>query len=583
MFRKFRLFIGFWGCVLNLTCVRPSEASTLTGSFSPIAQGSNVNLTEVGTLDWVHWGFLNMYSANRKSTVPQQISNFTLLYNSNAFFTEAYQYTDNYNGYSWFDGGPVTGATNTTAGLYVVAPLNPIDVNGFEITVPADTAQKTLQLFVGTYSARGKFIAYLSDSTTGYTNTSLSNNGNGPGGVYSINFAANSSNQTLTVKWTQFQKNLGASDANVTLQAAALSAPGVNNPPYGKLITPSDGAVFTAPANITLSASAIDPDGAISKVDFYHDGPKIGQAATVSGQYTYFWNNVPAGRYIITAKATDNGGAVSTSSPITVHVSTNGGSLYGSVGFPSASVDLTSEGNLDWGHWGLNNATSFDHKAGVVQQIGSLTKVGTNALQRLADDYSTHGWSDGTPTLSTNSSTGVFLYGPTNGFQLSVTADTSPRTLKVYVGGFASVGSLQAYLSDFSAPAFSDTSVSNMSGNSYAVYTINYAAASSGQTLNVCFSSLAQFDQHYGNVTFQSASLAGAAPVVMQHPSCDGNSFSFSFSTDLNRSYIVQYATSLLPPLNWQSETNFIGDGTTVTISIPVSLSGTRFYRVQAQ
>jgi Bacterial Ig domain len=584
VFQKIRTYIGFWVCVLSFICVQPIKASTLTGSFSPIAQGSNVNLTAVGTLDWVHWGLLNMYSVNRKSTVPQQISNFTLIYDTNSISTDAYQYTDNYNGYSWFDGAPSAGVTNTTTGLYVVGSFNVTEVVGFQITVPADTTQKTLQVFVGAYSARGKLAAYLSDSTTGYTNTSLSNNGNGPGGVYTINFASGSSNQTLTVKWTLSQKNLGATDANVTLQAATLSAAGVDNPPFAKITVPSGGASFTAPATITLNSTASDADGTISKVEYYHEGTKIGQATGSAGQYSYSWNNVPAGRYVITAKATDNGGAVSTSSPITVFVNTNGGTLSGSVALPPASVDLTSEGNLDWAHWGLISANSFDHKAGVAQQIGNLTKVGTNALQRLADNYSSFGWNDGTPTPSTNSNSGVFLYGPTNGFQFTVPADTNPRTLKVYVGGYASAGSLQAYLSDFSAPAFADTSVSNMSGNSYAVYTLNYSAASSGQTLNVLYSSLAQFDQTYGNVTLEAASLAGVAPVVvmLQHPSSDGSLFSFSFSTDVNRSYTVQYAASLTSPVSWQTQTNVIGDGTTMTVTIPLSSTGARFYRVQS-
>jgi hypothetical protein len=32
------------------------EAGTLTGNFTPVASGSNLNLTVLGKLDWVQWG-----------------------------------------------------------------------------------------------------------------------------------------------------------------------------------------------------------------------------------------------------------------------------------------------------------------------------------------------------------------------------------------------------------------------------------------------------------------------------------------------------------------------------------------------
>jgi len=54
-------------------------AGTLTGSFSPIANGSNVNLTALGNLDWVQWGLGGDYAVNRKAGIAPLISNFTLI------------------------------------------------------------------------------------------------------------------------------------------------------------------------------------------------------------------------------------------------------------------------------------------------------------------------------------------------------------------------------------------------------------------------------------------------------------------------------------------------------------------------
>ncbi|MEM7099870.1 MAG: hypothetical protein AAF541_16505, partial [Pseudomonadota bacterium] len=39
-------------------------------------------------------------------------------------------------------------------------------------------------------------------------------------------------------------------------------------------------------------------------------------------------------------------------------------------------IDLTSEGSADWAHWARTTATSFNHKAGVTQQISDINNVG---------------------------------------------------------------------------------------------------------------------------------------------------------------------------------------------------------------
>ena len=57
--------------------------------------------------------------------------------------------------------------------------------------------------------------------------------------------------------------------------------------------------------------------------------------------------------------------------------------------------------------------------------------------------------------------------------------------------------------------------------------------------------------------------------------------FEFSFETETNRNYVVQWTGSLLPA-TWQEETNFSGYGSAATV--PVSMTSTqRFYRVLAQ
>ena len=93
---------------------------------------------------------------------------------------------------------------------------------------------------------------------------------------------------------------------------------GANQPPSVQLTSPANGASFVAPASIALSANASDPNGAVTRVDFYQGNTLIGTAT--AAPYTAVWSNVGAGSYTLTAKATDNAGAVTTSAGVSVMV-----------------------------------------------------------------------------------------------------------------------------------------------------------------------------------------------------------------------------------------------------------------------
>jgi RHS repeat-associated protein len=103
-----------------------------------------------------------------------------------------------------------------------------------------------------------------------------------------------------------------------TTSAATITVTAVNVPPTVSLANTLNGAVFTAPAAITLNATASDSDGTISKVDFYEGTNLLGSDTT--SPFSFVWSNAPAGSYNITAKATDNRGAVSTSSVSNINV-----------------------------------------------------------------------------------------------------------------------------------------------------------------------------------------------------------------------------------------------------------------------
>ncbi len=91
-----------------------------------------------------------------------------------------------------------------------------------------------------------------------------------------------------------------------------------NQPPTVSITSPSNNASFTAPASITINANASDADGTISKVEFYNGTTLLN--TDTSSPYSFAWTNVEAGSYSITARATDNSGAVTTSTVVNVVV-----------------------------------------------------------------------------------------------------------------------------------------------------------------------------------------------------------------------------------------------------------------------
>ncbi len=101
-----------------------------------------------------------------------------------------------------------------------------------------------------------------------------------------------------------------------------VSGAGGNAPPSVNLTAPAANSTYTAPATITLQATASDSNGTVSKVEFFAGATLLGTDAT--SPYSYSWTNVGAGSYSLTARATDNAGATATSAAVAVTVNPAG-------------------------------------------------------------------------------------------------------------------------------------------------------------------------------------------------------------------------------------------------------------------
>jgi len=91
----------------------------------------------------------------------------------------------------------------------------------------------------------------------------------------------------------------------------------LNQPPQTSLAAPAPGAVFPAPSTILLRANASDPDGLVTRVEFYANGLKIGEAAAAPFQFSWlFETDIPV---TLQSRAFDDAGADAFSAPVLVN------------------------------------------------------------------------------------------------------------------------------------------------------------------------------------------------------------------------------------------------------------------------
>ncbi len=119
-------------------------------------------------------------------------------------------------------------------------------------------------------------------------------------------------------------------------QYPAIAALGPKIPavwaPYVSIFTPRNLTVYpSAPVTVPIAINAADVNagGSITGLAVYQGSTKIGMATLTVNPYsfngylyTFFWTNVPAGTYTLTAVATNNAGVTTTSGPVTIQVST---------------------------------------------------------------------------------------------------------------------------------------------------------------------------------------------------------------------------------------------------------------------
>lgn len=161
-----------------------------------------------------------------------------------------------------------------------------------------------------------------------------------------------------------------------------------NTAPTAAITSPANNAVFSSGSNITVTANASDSDGRISNLDIYVGNTIIGSSA--GSPFSVLWSNVPAGSYALTAKATDNAGATTTSAVVNITVN---------IPPPAAPSNLTANAinnsgankSVVWLNWADNssNEDSFIIERSTTSATAGFTQLAVTSANTTAFTDST--------------------------------------------------------------------------------------------------------------------------------------------------------------------------------------------------
>ncbi len=167
---------------------------------------------------------------------------------------------------------------------------------------------------------------------------------------------------------------------------------GSNAAPTVSITSPSNGATFTAPANITINATAADSDGTISKVEFFQGATKLGEDLT--SPYSFAWNGVAAGSYALTAKATDNGGAITTSSTVNITVNSPSTNLLLNGDMETDALNPIGYPDNWWDRPEGTKASDFKHGGTYSLRVSpAVARYSQQAINLLpGTSYTLRGW-----------------------------------------------------------------------------------------------------------------------------------------------------------------------------------------------
>lgn len=185
-----------------------------------------------------------------------------------------------------------------------------------------------------------------------------------------------------------------ATDNNGAVATSPAVSVSVNNgnslPTNVSFISPLGGTNFGPGTNITLSATARDLDGSITKVEFFDGAALVGTSTvpTTGDVYTVTWTNASVGSHALTAQATDNSLGATQSSIVNINVVGATGLLPAADAYvkdgSSASINFGTATELQT-QLGPSGSNRESHLRFDLTTVGSIVQAKLRVYGKLSD------------------------------------------------------------------------------------------------------------------------------------------------------------------------------------------------------
>jgi len=252
-----------------------------------------------------------------------------------------------------------------------------------------------------------------------------------------------------------------ASDGAVVTSgtSSTFTTQAANQPPTVAITSPTTNS--SVGPNFAINATAADSDGTVAKVEFY-DGSTLLGSDTIS-PYSYVWTGASLGSHVLSAVATDNSGATTTSAVVNVTISPQRAQyviFISADGLGGTYLGKLFDGTAIGGPYAIPNFTRLKNEgAGTLaahcdndnwETLPNHTSIIT---ARPRDGANGHNWSfNGDPaagqTIHSNNNgsyvAGVFDVTHDNGLRTGMYANKSKFSLFDTYGSYTGGGSYNA-------------------------------------------------------------------------------------------------------------------------------------------
>ena len=167
-----------------------------------------------------------------------------------------------------------------------------------------------------------QFRDNMGDGTIRYTNLALTAINGAAETNFTAQFVTNAplrrGTNVLAVEIHQSARDSSDLSFDLALEGLEVPSPTENQPPSVSISSPTEGDLVEFGKSLALTASASDKDGQVVAVDFFDGTARL--ASDTSSPYQFNWLGAALGEHLLTARATDNLGLVTTSSPVRMRV-----------------------------------------------------------------------------------------------------------------------------------------------------------------------------------------------------------------------------------------------------------------------